>query len=390
MQALTNKGGRDYVGGVLMTVPGAGAVSKGLTYSLGGPIRSTKLMEENIMSLLRNLAHAALFVVAMLGGVTAATGQTLTQFYGGRQVTLIVPTGPGGGYALYGQLFSRYLGKHIPGQPTVVVQYMPGGGGNVAANYLYNVAPKDGSVIASLFSTLTVTQALQPSGTQFDATKFSWLGSIAPLPTSIGVWYQAPAVTLDGVRKNQVVIGATGKSAELYIYPKLMNALLGTKFKIVLGYQSTGAILLAMQNGEVQGMAMGVDIWASMRPEWIKDKKVVMLAQTGLKRDKAMPDLPTLIELAKSSEDKQIMTFVASPAVLGRAVAAPPGIPQDRLTTLRKAFDDTMSDPEFRHDVSTRVASVDPRSGPEIAALIESVASTSKPVIERTKKLLGF
>ena len=136
---------------------------------------------------------------------------------------------------------------------------MPGGGGNVAANYLYNVAPKDGSVIASLFSTLTVTQALQPSGAQFDATKFSWLGSIAPMINAIGVWQKAPAHSYQDAKSQQVVMGATGKSADLYIYPKIMNAVLGTKFKIVLGYDSSGAILLAMQSGEVHGMAMGLN-----------------------------------------------------------------------------------------------------------------------------------
>ena len=227
----------------------------------------------------------------------------------GRQVTLVVPTGPGGGYAIYGQIFSRYFGNHIPGNPTLIVQYMPGGGGNVAANYLYNVAPKDGSVIASLFSTLTVTQALQPSGAHFDATKFSWIGSIAPMVNAIGVWQKAPALTIEDAKVKQVIIGATGKSADLYIYPKIMDAVLGTKFKIVLGYDSSGAILLAMQSGEVQGMAMGLEAWYAMRPEWIKNKDVVLIAQTGIKRDPLLADVPTLVELAPSSEGKQVMTF---------------------------------------------------------------------------------
>ncbi len=340
--------------------------------------------------LIRNASAVVVAAATMLCAVALASADTSAQFYAGKPVTLIVPTGPGGGYALYGQLLSQYLGRHIPGQPTVIVQYMPGGGGNVAANYLYNVAPKDGSVIASMFSTLTVTQALQPSGAQFDATKFSWIGSVAPMINAVGVWYQVPSMTLDDAMKKPLIIGATGKSADLYIYPKLMNELLGTKFKIVLGYDSSGAILLAMQNGEVQGMAMGLEAWTATRPEWIKDKKVIMLAQTGLKRDKSISDVPTLLELAKTNEDKQVMTFVAIPAALGRAVAAPPGVPQDRLAALRKAFMDTMHDPDFKRDVTSRGLSVNPSSGSEVVALINSVGATPEPVIERTKQLLGF
>jgi len=340
------------------------------------------------MSLLRNLAFGVL--IAMVGHLSPARADDVASFYKGQQVTLVVPTGPGGGYALYGQIFSRYFGDHIPGNPTVIVKYQPGGGGNVAANYLYNIAPKDGSTVALLFSTLTVTQALQPSGAQFDATKFSWLGSIAPMINAIGIWHEAPADTIDGAKEKQVAMGATGKSADLYIYPQIMNALLGTKFKIVLGYDSSGAILLAMQSGEVQGMAMGLKAWSATRPEWIKNKDVVIVAQNGLKRDPEIPDVPTLVELAKTPEDKQIMTFLAAPAVLGRAIAAPPGIPADRLAALRKAFDDTMQDPQFQNDLTSRHLSTGPTPGANITEFITTVSATPASVIERTKKLLAF
>ena len=336
------------------------------------------------------LVVALLIAAKIVCTPTTALAQTPADFYSGRQVTLIVPTGPGGGYALYGQIFSRYFGNHIPGNPTVIVQYMPGGGGNVAANYLFNVAPKDGAVIASLFSTITVTQALQPSGAHFDATKFSWIGSIAPMVNAIGVWQKAPALTVDDAKVKQVIIGATGKSADLYIYPKIMDAVLGTKFKIVLGYDSSGAILLAMQSGEVHGMAMGLEAWQAMRPEWIKNKDVVLIAQTGVKRDPLLPDVPTLVELAPTPDGKQVMAFLASPAVLGRAVAAPPGIPPDRLAILRKAFDDTMKDPNFQKDLTSRHLSIGPTEGSEIASFIEKASATPKPLLEQTKKLLDF
>ena len=322
--------------------------------------------------------------------IRPALAGTPGEFYAGRQVTFIVPTGPGGGYALYGQILSRYLAAHIPGRPTLVLKYMPGAGGNVAANYLFKVAPKDGSVIAALFSTLTVTQALQPAGVQFDATKFSWLGSIAPMVNAIGVLGSAPAHTYEELKQRQVVIGATGKSADLYIYPKIMNSILGTKFKIVLGYDSSGAILLAMQSGEAQGMAMGLEAWYAMRPEWVKNKNVVMVAQNGIKRDPLIPDVPTLVELASTPEDKQVMAFLAAPAVLGRAVAAPPEIPADRLAALRTAFDETMRDPAFQKELTSRHLSVQPTSGTAIAGFLKQVSSTPKPLIERAKKLLDF
>lgn len=342
------------------------------------------------MSALKRSALAIAALVSLVATAIPALAETPVEFYAGRQVTFIVPTGPGGGYALYGQILSRYLAAHIPGHPTLVLKYMPGAGGNVAANYLFKVAPKDGSVIASLFSTLTVTQALQPAGVQFDATKFSWLGSIAPMVNAIGVLGSAPAHTYEELKQKQVVIGATGKSADLYIYPKIMNSILGTKFKIVLGYDSSGAILLAMQSGEAQGMAMGLEAWYAMRPEWVKNKNVLMVAQNGIKRDPLIPDVPTLVELASTPEDKQVMTFLAAPAVLGRAVAAPPEIPADRLAALRTAFDDTMRDPAFQKELTSRHLSVQPTSGTAIAGFLEQVSSTPKPLIERAKKLLDF
>lgn len=344
------------------------------------------------MSLHKSRLHRALAIACLLVISTSpvAGAETPEQFYAGRQITLIVPTGPSGGYSVYGQFLAHHLGNHLPGKPTVVIKYMPGGGGNVAANYLYKVAPKDGSVVAEMFSTLPVTQALHPAGADFDATKFSWLGSVAPMINVVSIRHDAPAVTLDDARKTPVVIGATGKSADLYIYPKLMNAILGTKFKIVLGYADSGSVLLAMESGEAQGVAMGLEAWQVTRPEWVKDRKVVMIAQNGLKRDDQIPEVPTLVELARTPEDKDVMKFVAVPPVLGRAFAGPPDIPQDRLAALQKAFEDTMKDPAFVNDLKARGLSIQPTSGNDIAALMERVKSTPRAVIERTKRILGF
>lgn len=330
----------------------------------------------------------ALFALGLTAGNHTAVAQT--NFYAGRQVTLIVPAGPGGGYALYGQILALHLGKHIPGKPTVITQYMPGAGGNVAANYLYSAAPKDGSVIGALFSTLAVTRILEPQGARFEIDKFSWIGSIAPMVNTIGVWHLAPATTFEKSKSTEVVIGASGKASELYIYPKIMNELLGTKYKIVLGYDGTGTILLAMQRGEVHGMAMALEVWTATRPEWVKENKVAQLAQTGLKRDPQMPDVPTLVELAGTPDDKQLMTFLAAPAAMGRVIAAPPGIPADRLAILRKAFDEVVNDADFRKDLSSRGLSVGPMAGNELQAFIRQVAETPDTVIQRTKSLLGF
>jgi tripartite-type tricarboxylate transporter receptor subunit TctC len=357
--------------------------------------RSSRIAERiggSVMSSHKSLLHAALAIACLLLtlGLPRAGAETPAEFYGGRQVTLIVPTGPSGGYSVYGQFLAHHLGNHLPGKPTVVIKYMPGGGGNTAANYLYTVAPKDGSVFAEMFSTLPITQALHPAGADFDATKFSWLGSIAPMINVVSVLHDAPAATLDGARKTPVVIGATGKSADLYIYPKLMNAILGTRFKIVLGYADSGSVLLAMESGEAQGLAMGLEAWRVTRPEWVKDKKVVMLAQNGLRRDAQIPDVPTLVELAHTPQDKEVMAFVAVPPVLGRSFAAPPGIPQDRLAALRKAFEETMKDPAFVDELKARGLTIQPTSGPDVAALLARVKSTPPAVVQRTKTILGF
>jgi tripartite-type tricarboxylate transporter receptor subunit TctC len=326
----------------------------------------------------------------LLGGVSATRADEVADFYATTQVTLVVPAGAGGGYGLYGQIMSRHIGNHIPGKPTVVVQFMAGGGGIVAANYLYNTAPKDGSVISGLFSTLPVTQALRPSGARFDATRFAWLGSVAPMVNAVGVWHEAPASSLEELRRTEVVMGATGKAADLYLYPKIMNELLGTKFKIVLGYEGSGSVLLAIENGEAHGMAMGLEPWRSTRPEWISQGKVKLIAQNGLERDPSLPGVPTLVELATSEEDKALMRFIATPAALGRVVAAPPGIPEARLAALRKAFMDTVNDPAFIKDVTERGLTVDPAPAEKILEIIRQAQATPPAVIERTKQLLDY
>ena len=326
-------------------------------------------------------------VIGVFAAGPAAAG-TVAEFYGGKTVTLIVGSGAGGGFGLNGRLAGKHLGKHIPGNPTVVLQFMRGGGGTKAANYVYNVSPKDGSVISMPISSIVANQLVRPKGVRFDGTKFFWLGSITSLGSVLSVWHTSPVKSLDDAKKTQIVIGASSVNSSWYRMVKLMNPLLGTKFKFATGYKGSKGVGLAMERGEVHGRAM---VWASTKARsghWLKAGKLVHLAQIGPYKLPDLPNVPRFIDLVKTEDGKTMVRFLHLTGLIGRALHTPPDVPKARVAALRKAFDATMKDPAFVAEYKKRKLPLGPTDGVKLQAFIEKVAKTPKSTLDKLKAAL--
>jgi tripartite-type tricarboxylate transporter receptor subunit TctC len=332
---------------------------------------------------------AALCSVLWLGAAVPASAQDdVAAFYKGKQLRMIVGSAVGGGYDLFARIVARHIVQHIPGHPSIIVQNQPSAGGVVMANQLYGQGPKDGTVIGVPINGLPTAPLLQ-SGTQFDATKLLWIGSTNREAYVAFVWHTAPVESIAELTRKEVVVGATTPGTTMVDFPLLVNDVLGMKFKIVRGYQGTPQINLAIERGEVQGMG-GLG-WASVKaqtPHWIAEKKIKVLAQYGFKRHAELPDVPTMLELAKSEPDRQAMTMLFARTEYGRPYFLPPDVPPERVNALRRAFDATMKDPAFVTEASKLQFEVDPLTGEQVQALVGQLASTPREVVTRVRAAL--
>ena len=332
---------------------------------------------------------AALTATFVLTTVDSAAAQSVADFYKGKNVSVVIGYGVGGGYDQYARVLSRYMGAHIPGEPTLVVQNMPGAGSRKAANWLYNVAPKDGSVIATLGQNTPTDQALSQPGIQFDAAKFNWIGNMVVVNNTLAVWHTTGVTTIKEATQKELAIGATGASSPSVLYPQVSNNLLGTKFKIISGYPGGGDINLAMERGEVDGR--GSNSWASWKStkaEWLKDKKVNILFQVGLKREPDLPDVPLLSELGDTPEERQVLEVISADVAVGRPILTTPGVPQDRVKALRKAFDDTLADKAFIEETKKQKMDINPLSGEELQEVVAKVLAHPPAVIAKVKQAI--
>jgi tripartite-type tricarboxylate transporter receptor subunit TctC len=305
---------------------------------------------------------AFVFGFLLTGWASAASGEDVASFYAGKQITFIAPTSPGGGFDLYSRLFAEGVRKFIPGQPQIIVQNMPGAGGLRSAAYMFNIAPKDGTVIGMPLESVPLSEALDPASAKYKSAQFSWIGTITPETDVLGVWSSTGVASLDDARRKAVTIGATGKLGPLALNVYLSNALLGTKFKVVLGYPSGNEVNMAMDTGEIQGRTNQWTSWKTQRPDWIANKKVNFLLQIG-PRESELPQVPVFLDLVTTDQGKAMVRLLQTNQLLGRSVYAPPGIPADRLAALRDAFDKTMKDPEFLESVKNAGLRVRPLSG---------------------------
>jgi tripartite-type tricarboxylate transporter receptor subunit TctC len=253
----------------------------------------------------QQLATAA--VAALLACSQSAAGMAVEDFFRGKQIRMVLPTAPGGSTSLYGMALSDFMARHIPGRPVIVPEYRPGAGGAVAASYVYNAAPKDGTVITMLLSSMVTIQLLQPDGVKFDTAKFSHLGRIADLPRALIAWHTAGLNSIEDAKAREVALGASGKGGSTVIHPALMNELLGTRFKIVTGYRGAGDTYLALERGELHATTVAWDGLVSERGDWLKNGLVKVLVRIGYRKIAGFETVPTLADLGKTAEDKAVL-----------------------------------------------------------------------------------
>ena len=338
----------------------------------------------------RAKALLAATAAAFLAGTafsTPAPADDLADFYAGKQMRMIIRSGPGGGYDQYARLLARHIGKHIPGNPSVLPVNMPGGGGITAANHVAFIAPKDGTILTIASQGLPLDQALglNPSF-KADLRTFNWIGNMSDSNQVLVTWHTSPTKTLDDAFKRETVIGVTGAGSISTMIPAAMNSVIGTKFRIIAGYPDGPDVNLAMERGEVEGR--GTNPYASyvaMTPQYVSEKKINMLVQVGAKKDPAIPQVPLLIDYAKTDEQRQILGFFSKAVSVGRPIATTPEVPMERVTALRRAFDATLKDPEFVADAQKQNAEISPMSGEDLQALISDMIGAPPAILEKVK-----
>ena len=307
----------------------------------------------------------------------------------GDKVTITVGTPAGGGYDIYGRLVGRHLGRFLPGNPNIVVTNMPGAGSLIAANWLYNIAPKDGTAIGITQSATLFEALLGNRQAHIDAMKFNWLGSLNDY-TAIGmVWHTTPFTSAQDTVTKEILLGAGATSSDVTLWPNVLNALVGTKFKLVNGYPGTGAISLAMERGEVQGVVGDdFDSVRAGRQEWITGKKVRFLLQLRTERHPDLPDTATGLELAKDDESRAVLRLLIERQRYGRNFIAPPGVKPGHVAALRRAFHEMANDAEFRREAERAHVTLNYARGEEVAALVEELHKAPRPIIDRASKTL--
>jgi len=331
------------------------------------------------------LSKSWMLALAFVAAPVTAQAQSVAEFYRGKTVNVYIGVGVGGEYDIQARLVARHIGKHIPGHPTVVPQNMTGAGGLRMINYLYNVAPKDGTNIGMIANAFPAMQAVGIAGVQFDAAKMGWLGSIAPAVETMAVWHTTGVKNIDDARKREVVAGASARGAITFIYPQMMNEFLGTKFKIVTGYPGGNQINLAMERGEVEACNNTWSSWKATKADWLKEKKITVIAQAGPRA----PDLdaPSVEDAARTPEEKLLIELVVSGTQFGRPMATN-AAPPDRVAALRAAYAATMKDPEFLAEAKSLNFEVDPVLGEKMQKIVEKVLSTPKDVAAKAKGLM--
>lgn len=332
----------------------------------------------------------AIVAVAALGSPRDARSDAVADFYKGKTVTILVPIGPGGTYDLYGRLGAEIMQKHLPGKPMAITQLMTGGGGAVSTNYIAQRSPKDGTSLISLHGSAPQNQVLGTTGVSYDLAQFLMIGQFSPLNSSLTVWRAtAPAVTLEEAKKREVVLGSTGQGSYQYQLPILLNQLVGTRFKVVLGYRGIPEQNIAMERGEIHGRGGTLVSWAVTEAHWVKENKIAHLVQVGTRRAPGFDDVPLATELVASPEHKIAFDLVSAGSLMGRSLAGSPGIPPDRAKALRDAFDAGIKDPEIIAKARDWKLDLEPASGAELEAIVKRVLATPKPVVEMVKKAIG-
>jgi tripartite-type tricarboxylate transporter receptor subunit TctC len=330
-----------------------------------------------------------LVILASFWVADSAGAQSVAQFYTGRQISLTVGSTAGGGYDTQARLVARHLGKHIPGNPTIVVQNMPAAGSLAATNHMYNIAPKDGSAIALVQRGMLLVKNWNPSAVRFDLGKFNWIGSVNSEVALAASWHTAPHRTAQDLFEKELVVGATN-GIDPETTPRLLNALIGTKFKVVTGYPGVTEVVLAMERGEVQGIGdWSVSSIKTARPDWIPQKKINVLMQIALQKDPEFAQVPFALDFVKNDADRKVMELYLTQKTVARPVLAPPGVPADRVAALRAGFAALAQDKDFLADSAKAKLDVAPVVGAQVDKVIALITSASPETAERLGKAIA-
>lgn len=323
----------------------------------------------------------------MAAALLCAPPAAAQDVFHGKPIRLVVGTPAGGGYDTYARLVARHIRDYLPGRPTIVVVNMAGASGITATNWLYEVAPRDGTVLGTFNKSEPFYQAIGQKGVRFKAQEFSWIGALSQAPDTVTVWYTSGVKTMDDAKRREVVMGADS-GGTMTLYPALLNATVGTRFKIVTGYAGFAAVFHAIEQGEVQGAGSAPwASWKAIHPDWVKEHKIVPLVQVGLKAEADLKGVPRLVDLAKNDEQRRMFTFVSAPANIERPYAAPPGIPPNILTLYRQAFSTMVKDPGFRAEAEKQRLDIDPQSGEDVAKIVATIVDTPLQIVAKIKAL---
>jgi tripartite-type tricarboxylate transporter receptor subunit TctC len=327
---------------------------------------------------------------ALLAGGAARAADDVAAFYKGRTINVVIGTSAGGGYDLYARVLAKYMGRHVPGDPTMVPQNMPGAGTLRAMMYLYGVAPKDGTVIGTFSRSMPIAPVLGQPGANFDATKLTWIGSITKDTVTCVSWHTSPVKSWADLQTTEYKAGGEGKGADPDVFATILKNAFGAKVKLVTGYPGTADITLAMERGEVDGLCgISYSTMRSTRPAWINEHQVQILVQGALEKDPLMPDVPSFLDLAQGPAQRAMMRLLLAPQAMARPFAAPPGVPPDRAQALQAAFDATMKDPDFLAEAAKLGLDVAPMTGAAVLALLKEVYAEPKDVVRQAAAVVG-
>jgi tripartite-type tricarboxylate transporter receptor subunit TctC len=334
----------------------------------------------------RAATTVAAFAAANVLLSAAPAAESVADFYAGQELTILIGHPPGGSYDLYAQLAAAHLGGFIPGRPTVIVQSMPGGAGSKAAAYFYNKAPRDGSVIALFPETIAYVQLMDPIQGKWDVTRMRYIGSLAPVNTVFMIRKGAAVKTADDLLTTKTNVGCSGRASQSYQYPATLKAVTGMPLNIICGYDGSSAYTLALLRGEVDMVSKAWNAWRAEDRDAIDAGTLVPILQGGLKRTPELPAVPLMQDLTADATARRALEFISGGAAIGRALIAPPGIPDDRLAALRAAFDAVVRDPAFQAEAKRRNLYVEPTSGPGVQAYSDAIVKTPKDIVDIAAK----
>jgi tripartite-type tricarboxylate transporter receptor subunit TctC len=342
------------------------------------------IQQDRLATIAKVGAVAALPFVLLLGPPAAAQSDGI---FKGKQIRMIIPSGAGGGYDTFARMLSLHLRKHLPGNPNIVDQNMPGASGMLATNWAASIAPKDGSVIVATYNTLLIEPLFGNKAVKYDPRDFEWIGSMGKQQQICVTWHTSPIKSIQQAMEREIVVAATGATGNSATMPKQLNNLIGTKFRVVPGYSTTEA-RLSLERGESEGICgLSYSTMKAAQPEWIDNKRINVLVQTGAKPQPGLETVPLLRDLVKDANDRKVLDTISFPEELGRPFLMPPGTPKNIVQIVRRAFDATMKDPAFLADATKARLDLDPVTGEEAEQMIKEAYSTPKELIQRAADL---